>query len=62
VVLVYNPAFSNRLDFTPVTSDDQLAAAEAAGEFLPISPGAPNPYERWTDNVLVCPVVRQAGS
>ena len=62
VVLVYNPAYSNSLDFTPVTSDDQLAAAEAAGEFLPINPGAANPYERWTDNVLVCPVVRQAGS
>jgi hypothetical protein len=62
VVLVYNPAFSNRLDFTPVTSDDQLGAAESAGEFLPINPGAANPYERWTNNVLVCPVVRRTGS
>ena len=59
VILMYNPQYSNRTDFTPVTSDDQLAAAEAAGEFLPINRGAANPYERWTDNVLVCPVVRQ---
>lgn len=62
VILMYNPLYSNRVDFRPVTSDDRLAAAEAAGEFLPIDPGAPNPYERWTNNVLVCPVVRQAGS
>ena len=59
VVLVYNPAWSNRPDFTPITDDAALPAAEAAGEFLPINRGAANPYERWTDNVLVCPVVRQ---
>jgi len=34
----------------------------AYAESLPISSAAPNPYERWTTNVLVCPVVRQAGS
>jgi hypothetical protein len=60
VVLLYNPLYSNSPDFTPVTSDERLATAEAAGEFLPINAGAPNPYERWTNNVLVCPVVRQA--
>lgn len=58
VVMLYNPAWSNRPDFTPITSDDQLASAEAAGEFLPIDPGAADPYQIWTPNVLVCPVVR----
>lgn len=58
VVMLYNPAWSNSPDFKPITSDDQLAAAEAAGEFLPINAGAANPYQIWTTNVLVCPVVR----
>jgi len=60
VVMVYNPDWSNRPDFQPITSDDQLATAEAAGEFLPINraPGAPDRYEIWTTNVLVCPVVQ----
>lgn len=62
VVMVYNPEWSNRPDFRPLTSDDQLAAAEAAGEFLPINPGPGDPYEIWTANVLVCPVVRHNGS
>jgi hypothetical protein len=61
VIMKYNPDWSNRSDFRPITSDDQLARAEAAGEFLPINhtPGAPDRYEIWTTNVLVCPVVRQ---
>jgi hypothetical protein len=58
VAMLYNPAWSNRPDFKPITSDDQLAAAEAAGEFLPINPAAPDPYQVWTDNVLVCPIIR----
>lgn len=62
VVMLYNPAFSNSPAFHPVTSDDELAAAEAAGEFLPINAGAADPYELWTANVLICPIVRQGGS
>lgn len=58
VVMLYNPAWSNRPGFTPITDDDELAAAEAAGEFLPIDPGAADPYQVWTDNVLVCPIIR----
>jgi hypothetical protein len=42
-------------------SDDDLAAAEQAGEFLPINHCVGNPYEIWTQNVLVCPVVHQNG-
>lgn len=59
VILVYNPAYAYSPFFRPVTSDDQIAAAEAAGDFLPVDAGAANPYEIWTQNVLVCPVVRQ---
>jgi hypothetical protein len=61
VVLMYNPRVANSPTFEPVTSDDDLAAAEAAGDFLPINPGAANPYEIWTPNVLICPVIRQNG-
>lgn len=61
VVLVYSPTYAYSPFFRPVTSDDQLAAAEQAGDFLPINPTAANPYEIWTQNVLVCPVVRQNG-
>jgi hypothetical protein len=62
VVMLYNPLWSNSPFFQPITDDDELAAAEAAGEFLPINSGATNPYEIWTTNVLVCPVVRQNAS
>ena len=64
VVLRYNPLYALgpfSPFFRPITSDDQLAAAEQAGEFLPINPGSSNPYEIWTRNVLVCPIVRQKG-
>src|SRR5262249_38060243 len=44
VVLLYNPAVANSPDFQPITSDEALDAAEAAGTFLPIA-GGPNPYE-----------------
>jgi hypothetical protein len=46
-------------NFQPVTGDEQLAAAEAAGEFAVINPGAPDPHQIWTSNVLICPVVMQ---
>jgi hypothetical protein len=64
VVLMYNPLYQTgpfSPFFHPITSDDDLAAAEQAGEFLPINHGAGNPYEIWTQNVLVCPVVHQNG-
>lgn len=59
--MVYNPDWSNRPDFTPITSDDQLADAMKKGEFLSINhaPGAPSPFQMWTPNVLICPVIRQ---
>lgn len=61
VAMIYNPAYSNSADFKPITSDEQLPAAEAAGEFLPINQGPGDPYEVWTPNVLICPIVRHNG-
>jgi hypothetical protein len=57
VIMMYTHAYAYSTSFTPITSDAQLAAAEAAGDFTPINPGASNPYEIWTTNVLICPVV-----
>jgi hypothetical protein len=59
VIMVYSPGYANSPSFVPITSDTELAAAEANHDFLPISDG-PNPYEKWTNNVLICPLV-QAG-
>jgi hypothetical protein len=61
VVLVYNPRFAFSPGFRPVTSDEDLAGAIAAGKFLQLDPSLPadDPaaYERLTDTVLICPVV-----
>ncbi|HTJ23215.1 MAG TPA: hypothetical protein VL383_12510 [Gemmatimonadaceae bacterium] len=57
IVLVYNPAYVNAPGFTPIKSQADVDAAEAAGNvFLPIFPG-PNHYEFETGNVLICPIV-----
>jgi hypothetical protein len=56
IVLLYNPSVALDRGFQPVTSDEALDAAEAAGEFLPIGTGA-NPYEIATGVVLICPLV-----
>ncbi len=60
IVLMYNPAVLADPNFKPVTSEVDLDAGEAAGEFLPINPGADNPYEVVTGNVLICPFVSPA--
>lgn len=58
IVLMYNPAYVMSPTFTPITSEAGLDAAEEAGNvFLPLAPGAPNPYEIDTGNVLICPTV-----
>lgn len=59
VIMHYSPAYSNSPSFVPVTSDADLATAEAAGDFLPINAsGHGDPYQIWTQNVLICPLVR----
>lgn len=60
VIMLYNPGYADSPGFVPVTSDDQLSEAEFNHDFVPINPGAPDPYEIWTGNVLICPLV-QAG-
>ncbi|MDE3094320.1 MAG: hypothetical protein KGJ47_11130 [Acidobacteriota bacterium] len=62
VIMVYTRTYMESQDFTPVTSDDQLAAAEAAGDFQVINPTGVDPYQRWTANVLICPVIRAHSS
>jgi hypothetical protein len=57
IVLLYNPMVAMSPGFTPITSDEALDGAEAAGEFLPINQGAINPYEVATGVVLICPLV-----
>jgi hypothetical protein len=55
VLLMYNPAVVNAPGFQPITSDEALDAAEAAGEFLPFF--GPNQYELPTGVILICPLV-----
>ena len=58
ILLVYNPAYVSSPFFTPIKSEEDLDAAEAAGNvFLPINQGGENPYEIETGNVLICPIV-----
>src|SRR5439155_9836065 len=53
IIRIYNPAFALDPNFVPIKADSDLAAADAAGEFLPISAG-PNPYEIETGIVVIC--------
>jgi hypothetical protein len=39
VIMMYDPDYVTGGSFVPVTSDSQLAAAEEAGEFLPVNQG-----------------------
>ena len=57
ILLMYDPAVALSPTFTPITSADDIDAAEAAGTFLPINAGGENPYEIETGNVLICPLV-----
>ena len=57
VIMRYTPAYANSLSFVPVTSDEQIPAAEGAGEFVRINPGAADPFQIWTPVVLICPLV-----
>src|SRR3954468_23338283 len=58
ILLVYNPAYVASPNFTPIKSEQELDAAEQAGNvFLPINQGGDNPFEIETGNVLICPIV-----
>jgi len=57
VEMRYSNAYAYSPTFVPITSVDQIRAAEASGQLEIISPGAPDPYQRWTTTVLIRPVV-----
>lgn len=59
ILLMYNPQVANDPSFVPIKDAKDIDAAEANGVFLPINaqPGAANPYEVDTGNVLICPLV-----
>ncbi|HKW02272.1 MAG TPA: hypothetical protein VJN96_20785 [Vicinamibacterales bacterium] len=58
IIVMYDPAYANSQGFHPLTSAAALDAAEQAGGILlQINPGAANPFEIETGNVLICPIV-----
>ncbi len=57
IILAYDPAVVADPAFRPLTSVDAVKAGEAAGMFLPINPGAENPYEVETGIIVICPIV-----
>jgi hypothetical protein len=57
VQLRYSWAYAYSPSFVPLTSVSQLPLAAATGKLDVLNPGAPNPYERWTNTVLVRPVI-----
>jgi hypothetical protein len=57
ILMMYDPTYANSTGFKPVTSEAEIDAAEAKGGiFVPLAPGAPNPFEIETGNVLICPI------
>jgi len=57
ILLMYTEEAVSQPDFVPVKSVAELDAAEAAGKLKQIAPGAANPYEIDTGNLLICPFV-----
>jgi hypothetical protein len=57
VELQYSWAYAYSPSFVPLTSIDQLPAAEASGKLDIVAPGASDPYQHWTNTVLVRPIV-----
>lgn len=57
VELRYSWGYAYSTTFVPLTSVDQLSAAEASGNLDIVAPGASDPYQHWTNTVLVRPVV-----
>lgn len=58
VQMQYTTSYAYSPSFVPITSFEQLVAAEAAGGvFEVVNPGAADPYELWTTTVLIRPLV-----
>ena len=45
IAVMYDPTFIGQPSFRPLTTTDDVRAAEQAGELLPINAGAANPFE-----------------
>jgi hypothetical protein len=57
VEMRYTSAYAYSPDFVPITSADQIPAAEAAGKLEAINRCVPDPYQLWTTTVLIRPVI-----
>jgi hypothetical protein len=57
VVMLYSPSYAYSPSFQPITDEEEIPAAEAAGKLVPINQGGGNPFEIWTQSVLNCPLV-----
>jgi len=57
VEMQYSSSYAYSPSFVPITSADQIPAAEAAGKLELINPGATDAYQIWTTTVLVRPVL-----
>jgi hypothetical protein len=59
VEMRYSWAYAYSPDFVPITSADQIPAAEAAGKLDIINPVAADPYQLATITVLIRPVISE---
>ena len=60
IILMYSPEIALDPNFKPITYAEDIDAAEAKGEFLPINgdlKAGNNPFEIETGQVLICPFV-----
>jgi hypothetical protein len=55
--VMYSPAYIAGAGFKPLTTVAEVQAGEQAGAFLPINPGASNPYELPQDVVVTIELV-----
>lgn len=58
IAVMYSPAFISSPAFRPLTTVTEVQAGEQSGDFLPINPGAGNPYELPQDVVITIELVR----
>jgi len=57
VEMSYSWTYAYSADFAPITSADEIAAAEADGRLAIVNPDASDPYQNWTTTVLIRPLV-----
>ena len=60
VIMQYTWDYAYSLSFVPITSVGEIPAAEATGKREIINPGADDPYQIWTTDVLVRPIISAA--